>query len=139
WYVSFKRDSASRRIAHPGSTDLQRERLLPGGRRGSDRLLLLVICNGSSVELVQLDDARPTAHQGRHGEPSLCLTFRLNDDPSAVDASFASPVKIPEIALRVDQLDQIEAFGFGVWRLDQVAIHAFLLGERVMLRSSQLR
>ena len=54
------------------------------------------------IELVQLNDARPTAHQGRHRQPSLCLVFRLNDGPSAVDASFASPVKIPEVTLRVD-------------------------------------
>jgi len=42
-----------------------------------------------------------------------------------VDASFASPVKIPEIALRVDQLDQNKEFRACVGRLDQVTIHGF--------------
>ena len=59
--------------------------------------------------------------------------FRVNDGPSAVDASFASPVKIPEITLRVDQLDQIKAFRGCVGRLDQVAIHVSLPCERLIM------
>jgi hypothetical protein len=54
--------------------------------------------------LVQLDGygvKRPTAHQVRNRQPSLRLVFRINDSPSAVNTGFASPSKIPQIALRV--------------------------------------
>src|SRR5215469_15285490 len=100
---------------------------LRGGSPGSGHLLLLAIFNNATVEFVQLNDSCPTAHQRRYRQPSLFSIFRLDDGPSAVDASFASPVKIPEIALRVEHFDQIKAFLGCVRCLDQVAIHVFLL------------
>src|SRR5215469_260056 len=96
-----------------------------------DRLLLLALFNGATVEFVQLNDTCPTAHQRRYHQPSLCHVFRLNDGPSAVGASFASPVKIPEIPLRIEHLDQIKAFLSCVWRLYQISIHIFLLVQKV--------
>src|SRR4051794_7863024 len=83
---------------------VSRERWAPN--RGS--VLLLAIFNGVIVEFVQLNNPCPSAHQRRYHQSSLCLIFRLNDGPSAVDASFASPIKIPEISLRVEHLDQIK-------------------------------
>jgi hypothetical protein len=44
------------------------------------------------------------------------------------------PVKIPEIAFPFEQLDQIKAFRRCLGRLDRVAIHVFLLCERLILR-----
>src|SRR5262245_29052710 len=55
----------------------------PAPRPSSNRLLLLIIFNGCSVELVQLNDACAIAHQTRHRQSSLCLVFRVNDGPSA--------------------------------------------------------
>src|SRR5262249_52269536 len=105
-------------------------RLLPGGSPDNGRLLPLAIFNGATVEFVQLNDSCPAAHQRRYRQPSLGFIFRLNDGPSAVDAGFASPVKIPEIALCVEHLDQIKAFLPCVRRLDQVAIHVSLLSQK---------
>jgi hypothetical protein len=67
-----------------------------------------------SRQLVQLSDACAIAHQGRHHKPSV---LRANDGPLTVNAGFVSPVKIPEIALRVEHPDQIKA------RLDELASH----------------
>src|SRR5215470_440484 len=104
---------------------------LPAATPSRGRLLFLTLCNGATVEFVQPNDSCPTAHQRRYRQPRLCFIFRVNDGPSAVDASFASPIKIPKIALRVEQLDQIKAFLACVGRLDQVAIHVSLLLRKI--------
>src|SRR5262249_48250298 len=106
---------------------------LPATTPSSGRLVFLTIFSGATVEFVQLNDSCPSAHQRRHRQPSLCFIFRVNDGPSAVDASFASPIKIPKIALRVEQLDQIKAFLACVGRLDQVAIHVALLLRKIAI------
>src|SRR5215470_10342493 len=96
---------SSRSLSTPaiGLMDLSAFHTAASAGHSRSRLLLLIMFNRCSVELVQLGDASPTADQGRHRQSSLCFVFRVNNGPSIVGASLASPVKIPKIALRVDQ------------------------------------
>ena len=88
---------------------------------------LLVMPYGCTVKLVQLMMRARGRSNGGTGSRAVASFSASMMAQSSVDATFAPPVKIPEVALRVEHLDQIKALGGCMGSLNQVTIHGFLL------------
>src|SRR5262249_51410959 len=77
-----------------------------------------------TIELRDFEDSRLASHERRNGHACFRFVFGFNEGPADVNAAGAGPVEMPEIALRVEKLNEINADVLLVRGFDQKAVHA---------------